>query len=165
MEIKQQSSKSYFKIFSIIHLSLVFSVVIFGLAVCFFIADFQHPDTQSGLADLLVYLVPGLVMLGIIASNVIFRIKLNAIHENAELKTKMSVYRESSIIRYMFIQGPALFALVAIFVTNNINFLVYAGLMFVLLIVKRPTLRLAISDLNLNQEEKAVLENPDSIVL
>jgi len=104
-------------------------------------------------------------MIGIIANNVVFRIKLNAINESADIKTKMAVYRESSIIRYMLIQTPAQIALCAIIVTNNINFLVYAGLMVVLLIIKRPTLRLAISDLNLNQQEKSILENQDSTIL
>jgi len=165
MESSQQTSKSYFKIFSIIHMSLVLCVVLFGLVVCFFIADFQQTDTQSRFADLFIYLVPGLVMIGIIASNVIFRIRLNAINKTADIKTKMSVYRESSLIRFMLIITPALFALVAIIATNNINFLVYAGLMIVSLIVKRPNPERAVADLNLNQQERAILENPDSIVL
>jgi len=165
MENNQQSPKSYFRMLGIIHLGLVLGVLLFGIVVTFFIADFQLPNIQSGFADLFVYLVPGFVMIGIIANNVVFRIKLNAINESADIKTKMAVYRESSIIRYMLIQTPAQIALCAIIVTNNINFLVYAGLMVVLLIIKRPTLRLAISDLNLNQQEKSILENQDSTIL
>ena len=160
----QNSTTEYFKLISIIHTALVLGVILFGAIVCLFIADFQHADTQSGIANLFVYLVPGLIMAGIISSNVIFRIKFNALLISEDLKIKLEVYRRASIIRYAFIQLPALFALMVIFMTSDINYLVYAGLMIVLLIIKRPTMKLAISELRLDQEEVAQLKNPDSKV-
>jgi len=78
----QNSTKEYFKLISIIHAALVLGVILFGVIICLFIADFQHADTQSALANLFVYLVPGLIMVGIIASNVIFRIRLNTLVDN-----------------------------------------------------------------------------------
>jgi hypothetical protein len=164
MEKNQNSTKEYFKLISIIHTALVLGVILFGAIVCLFIVDFQHVDSQSVLANLFVYLVPGLIMAGIIASNVIFRIKLNNLLNSEELIVKMEVYRRASIIRSAFIQLPALFALMVIFMTSDINYLVYAGLMIILLIIKRPTLKLAISELRLDQKEIALLENPDSKV-
>jgi hypothetical protein len=160
MENNQQSSKEYFKIISFIHLAILLSVVLFGIVVYFFAVDFKHPDIQSELAKLLVFIVPGLVIAGIISSNIIFRVKLNAIMGSEDLKVKMAVYRESLIIRYMLLEGPALLALAAIFITNNSNFMVYAGLLVVLMATKRPTKRSAIADLALDQQEIAVLEDP-----
>jgi len=165
MENNQNSAKEYFKLITIIHSALVLGVILFGAVICLFIVDFQHTDTESELANLFVYLVPGLIMVGIVASNVIFRIKLNTLIDCEDLKTKMEVYRRASIIRYAFIQGPALFALMVIFLTSDINYLVYAGLMIVLLIIKRPTMKLAVSELRLDQQEIALLENPDSKIM
>ena len=164
MENNRQSSKKYFKFISIIHLAMMLGVVLFGIVVYIFVADFQNPDTQSELAKLLVYIVPGSVIAGIIASNIIFRLKLNAIIGSGDLKVKMAVYRESLIIRYILLEGPALFALVAIYMTNNSNFMVYAGLLVVLLAMKRPTIKSAIADLALDQQEIVTLENPESIL-
>ena len=164
MENNRQSSKKYFKFISIIHLAMMLGVILFGIVVYIFIADFQNPDTQSELAKLLVYIVPGSVITGIIASNIIFRLKLNAIIGSGDLKVKMAVYRESLIIRYILLEGPALFALVAIYMTNNSNFMVYAGLLVVLLAMKRPTIKSAIADLALDQQEIVTLENPESIL-
>ena len=124
MENNQQSSKEYFKIISFIHLALLLGIVLFGIVVYLFIADFQHPDTQSELAKLLVFIVPGIVIAGIIASNIIFRVKLNVVMGSEDLKVKLAVYRESLIIRYMLLEGPALLALTAVFITNNSNFMV-----------------------------------------
>jgi len=63
------------------------------------------------------------------------------------------------IIRYALLEAPALFALAAIFMTNNSNFMVYAGLMVVLMATKRPTKKAAIADLALDQQEIAALED------
>jgi len=164
MEIKGQSSKEFFKIISIIHLALVSGIVLFGIVIYFFIADFQQPDTRSEIAGMLVYLVPGLVIAGIIASNIIFRVKLNGVIDSDDLKQKMTVYRELLIIRYALLEGPALFALAAIFITNNINFLVYAGLIVILMATKRPTKKSAIADLALSQQEISALDDPETVV-
>ena len=159
METNQQSTKGYFKLIAFIHLGVVLSVVLFGVVVYYFIADFQHPDTRSELAGLLVYVVPGLVIAGIIASNIVFRLKVNALMGNEDLKARMAGYREALIIRYALLEAPALFALAAIFMTNNSNFMVYAGLMVVLMATKRPTKKAAIADLALDQQEIAALED------
>jgi len=165
METNQQSTKEFFKLASFIHLGLVMGVVLFGMVVYFFLADFQHVDTTSEFAKLLVYLVPGLVVVGIVASDMMYRFRLNAVKEREDLKIRMQGYRESLIIRYMLLEAPAMFALVAVFITNNSNFIVYAGLMVVLMALKRPTLRSAIIDLELDQQEIALLEDPNSKVL
>jgi len=54
--------------------------------------------------------------------------------------------------------------LVAVFLTNNMTYLVYAGLMIILLGIKRPSMKSAIADLELDQQEIAFLENPDSVI-
>jgi len=164
METNQQSTKEFFKLTAFIHLALVLGVVVFGIVVYFFVADFQHPDTQSALAQLLVFLVPGLVIAGIVASNVMYRLRLNVLRDIPNLKIKLEGYRGSLIIRYVLLEAPALLALVAIFITNNANFLVYAGLMVVLMIIKRPTRKTAMMDLELGQQEISVLEDPDSMI-
>jgi hypothetical protein len=164
MEQNQQTSKSFFKMLSIIHLFLVLGIVLFGLVVTFIITDFSQPDTESELAKLFVYLVPGMVIAGIVASNLIFVIRLNALKEIGDLTVKLKGYSESIVIRYMLLEFPALFALVAIFTTSNINYLVYAGLLIVLMIIKRPTKKLAIADLKLDQKEISILEDPESIL-
>jgi hypothetical protein len=131
----------------------------------FFIIDFHQVDTQSGLAKLLVYLVPGLVVVGIVASNVIFVIRMNVLKESTDLKLKMMGYRLSLIVRYMLLEGSALFALAAVFMTNNINYIVYAVLLVIMLVLKRPTRKSAITDMQLNQQEIAMLEDPESIIM
>jgi hypothetical protein len=164
MENNQQTTRSYFKMLSIIHFFLVLGIVLFGLVVTFIITDFQHPDNDSDLAKLFVYLVPGMVIAGIVASNMISTFKLNALNTNSDFNVKLKGYSEILIIRYVFLDFPSLFALVVVFMTSNINYMVYAGLLVALLIIKRPTKKLVIADLELEQKEISFLEDPNSII-
>ena len=164
MEQTQQTTKEYFKLLSIIHLALIAGMITFGLIVLFFIADFQHPDNSSDFARMIVYLVPGLAIVGLFASNFISKNKINQLKEKSELSAKLAGYREALIIRYALLEGPCLFALITIFITNDSNYFIYAGVMFFLLILKRPTMKSTITELELDQQEISYLENPDSII-
>lgn len=161
MELRKQSFKEYFRILVVIHLFLVLGIVLFGLVVSFLIADFKHSDNDSELAQLFIYLVPGLIIAGILGSGFVYKIKLNLLSECSDLQSRMTAYREATIVRYALLQAPALFALLAIFITNNINYLVYAGLMVVLMLIKRPTMKAAIAEMNLDQQDLADMEDPD----
>jgi hypothetical protein len=164
MEQTQQTTKEYFKLLSIIHLALMVGLVLFGLVVSFFIADFQHPDNTSELARIIVYLVPGLCIAGLVASNMVSKNRVYQLKANSDLSAKLMGFREAMIIRFALLEGPGLFVLATIFITNDINYLIYAGVMVVLMLVKRPTMRSLIAELELDQKEIAFLENPDSII-
>jgi len=164
MEQIQQTTKEYFKLLSIIHLALIVGLVLFGLVVSFFIADFQHPDYTSELARIVVYLVPGLCIVGMIAGNIISKSKFKLLKEESDINIKLTGYREALIIRNALLEGPGLFALVTIFITNDMNYLIYAGVMVLLMLAKKPTMRSLIAELELDQQEVAMLENPDSII-
>lgn len=164
MENIQQTTKEYFKLISIIHLALALGFTLFGLVVSFLVADFQHPDKVSDFAKLLVYLVPGIVIVGIVASKMIFNTRLNTLKDEIDFRLKLEKYRETLIIRYALLEGPGIFALASVFITNNIEYLIYAGTMLILLLLKRPTIKSAINDLELDQNEISKIENPDFVI-
>jgi hypothetical protein len=89
---------------------------------------------------------------------------LNALKENSDLNVKLKGYSEILIIRYMLLEFPSLFALIVVFMTSNMIYLVYAGLLVVLLIIKRPTKKLVIADLEPDLKEISFLEDPNSII-
>jgi hypothetical protein len=103
-------------------------------------------------------------LIGIFASNIVFKKMLNELQENDALNTKMSNYRSFLIIKYALLEGPALFAIIVTFITGNLFFLLYAGIMVLLLLYSRPKVQSAITDLRLNQQEMAIVEDPDGII-
>jgi len=78
---------------------------------------------------------------------------------------KMTVYREILVARLAFFISPVFLSFAAVTRTNNINFLMYAGLIAILLLIKRPSMKSAISILGLNETEILILQDPDSIIV
>ncbi len=164
MENIQQTIKEYFKIISIFHFALALGITVFGLVISFLVADFQHPDNESDFAKILVYLVPGLLIVGIVASKMVFSNRLNILKDEMDFKLKLEKYREALIIRYALLEGPGIFALVSVFLTNNSEYLIYAAAMLIFILIKKPSIKSAINELELDQTEISKIENPDYVI-
>ena len=136
----------------------------FGLVISFLVADFQHPDNESDFAKILVYLVPGLLIVGIVASKMVFSNRLNILKDEMDFKLKLEKYREALIIRYALLEGPGIFALVSVFLTNNSEYLIYAAAMLIFILIKKPSIKSAINELELDQTEISKIENPDYVI-
>ena len=68
------------------------------------------------------------------------------------------------IIKLAILEGVSLCMLVFYYMTANLLFLLLSGLTIVLFIMNRPTKEKAINDLELNQKERALIEDPEAIV-
>ena len=73
-------------------------------------------------------------------------------------------YREALIIRYALLEGPGIFALVSVFLTNNSEYLIYAAAMLIFILIKKPSIKSAINELELDQTEISKIENPDYVI-
>lgn len=164
METIKQTSKEYFKTLSIVHLALTIGLVLFGLVVSFLIFSGKMSIISTYLNIIFTYIVPVLILGGLWGSNWIYKSKLSRLKEEHDLKIKMENYRGILINRYAFLEAPAFFAFVAGILTGNLLFLAGAGLIILFMIYWRPTKNSIIADLELNQEEIALIDNPDSII-
>lgn len=164
METTQTTSKIYFQMHALIHFFLILGVILLGLIVSVFIADFQHIDQESDLAKLFEYLLPALTGGGIIVCRIVCQFKLNSIKKQSDLRQKLNEYGSAMIIRCALLEVPAVIAIAAVFATSNPIYFIYCGFMILIMIARRPTLKLTISDLNLGRQEISILEDPDSII-
>lgn len=164
METTKQTSKEYFKTLSILHLALTSGVLFFGLIVSFLILTGTMSNNSTDLDSIFMYLIPVLILGGLFAGNRIYKNKLAGLKESTDLKAKMTNYRSILINRYAFLEAPAFFALVAVMLTSNLLYLVFAGIMIMFMIYWRPTRNSVIADLELSQQEISVIESPDSII-
>lgn len=164
METTTQTSNEYFRALSIVHLALTIGLVCMGLIGFYLIFSGTMSNNMTDLNMTFLYIVPIFILGGLFGSNWIYKNKLSGLKEENDLKTKMTNYRGILIIRYAFLEGPAFFAFVSALLTSNLLFLVFAGLMIIFMIYWRPTKSSVIADLELNQQEIAIVENPDSII-
>jgi hypothetical protein len=70
------------------------------------------------------------------------------LREKESIQEKLAGYQSALITRFMLIQGPAAFAIVAYIISGNIFFLFITGLMSVYFIFLRPTREKIESDLS-----------------
>ena len=164
METTQQTSKQYFRTLSIMHIALIIGLVFFSLIVIYLIISRQLTG-DIGLAHIFLYIVSLFTLAGLFGSNLIYKNKIAKIKTNNDLMAKMTNYRSAMIIRWAFLEGPAFLSIVAIMLSSNLIFLSFTGLIIARMIYLRPTMKTAIFDLELDQKEIAIMEDPESILI
>lgn len=168
MDSNKLTSRNYFKALSILNLALVGGVVLFGLLISILILTTNASDNSKGFSGIFNYMVPAFAAIGIIAGNNLFKKTLNQSGENLDLdlnlNSKMTNYRGALIIKYALLEGPALFAIIAAFVSHQIYLMAYAGLLVLILLYSRPNVKSTIADLKLDQQESSIIENPEGVV-
>ena len=158
------TSKDYMKSLSMLNLALIMGLVIFSMIVSFLILTKSVPMNDVYLYNVLKYLVPILSFGGLLAGNAVFKSRLNAISENSALIQKLNEYRAALIIRYALLEGPAIFSVISAFITTNINFLLFTGMLAAMMFYFRPRIQSIVNDLDLNEQERILLEDSTSVL-
>lgn len=144
------------KTLSIIHLALCSGVFIFG-----FIMFSKIKSTEIILddsTDVFKYIIPSAAIIAIFLSNFLFKNQLNSITENTEIKEKLVKYQSASIVKYVVLEGVALFSIIIYTTTSNFLYLLIAFGLLLYLILQRPTSSKIISDLELKGNGKQDFE-------
>ena len=154
------------KALSILNLALVSGTVLFGLLISVLILTTNASDNSKGFSGIFNYMVPVFVVIGIIGGNNLFKKTLNQSGENLDLNlnSKMTNYRSALIMKYALFEGPALFAIIAAFVSHQIGLMAYAGLLVLLLLYARPNIKSTIAALKLDQQESLIIEDPEGVI-
>jgi hypothetical protein len=156
------SPQSFLKSISIIHLALLAGQVMFAI-----VAYAQSVRVFFGIHymdDAFMYIVPLAAIGGSIAGYSIFKKQLTALHGKKLVGEKIIGYQTALIIRYAFIEGPCLLAIVAYLLNNNLFYLVVAGLLILHFIFLRPTMEKVENDLDLNFNEKIEFLGEDEVI-
>ena len=80
------------------------------------------------------------------------------------LEQKMAGYRGLLLTRFAILEGAAIFAIIAAFISFDLFFLLFAALIIIVMIYTRPTLASALRDLQLSEQEMMIVEDPDGLV-
>ena len=99
-----------------------------------------------------------------IASNLINKSKINKIKQKTNLLEKLGDYRSAFIIKFALLEGPAFLSITVFLLTANKVYLVYILPIIILFIILRPTKDKIVVELELNKEERDMVDNPDTVV-
>lgn len=151
--MQQRSPKELFKSLQIIHLALLGGQIMFA-GVAFFISQSQAQEQADKSFEMIMLLaVPMVAMAGVTASIFLTRAKLAALQAKEGLAIKMADYQGLTILRLALLEGPSLFALVALLLTANPLFLLFAAGLMVYFATLRPSLARATAEMKLSAQE------------
>lgn len=120
--------KNDFKNLQIIFLGLLLGQIAFAVVANFMITDIAITDTGA-----LIYLVPAVIIVGIVAGNYIFNLNLKkTISKETSLEEKFGEYRKNAIVRWAMMEMGNLLAIVAAIIEGKtLYFALFAiGLIF-----------------------------------
>ncbi len=164
MAIQKITSRQYFKTARVIHMALVVGIVLFASVASFSMSGQDMTTGYDSKANMFYILVGFLGLWGLFGGEYIFKIQLKRAKSQPQLTQKMVQYQSANIIKYALIEGVALFSIVAALMTSSVWFLIFAGFLVLVLASYYPSVEKAIRDLELNNDEKKQVNNPDAYI-
>ena len=155
MQTTDQSSDNYFKTIQIIHAVLVLGVLIFaGMIGLNNFLGIEFSDVLA--ADLHIILLAAALLsslTGVAVSSFFYKKRLADILKMKTLKNKLENYRSLLLVRYVLVEGPAMFCVVTLMLTNRLEVLPILIVPISYLIYIRPTKDNIITELCLDYKE------------
>lgn len=142
---KKTTMQSQVRLLRILHLGIVMSQIIFvgvviGLSEVFEL-KFNFEE------DILVIIIPVFIMTFIVIANLIFRKLLEMARAEHDVSSKLAKYRAASIVRFALMEAPTLLSCVLFFMSDNLLYILCAGLMIIIQLFFHPTKERVASDL------------------
>jgi len=164
MDTGNQTSKQYFTALQIIYIALIAGQVFFGLIALFLNKTVGPFSDNLQVRTVLIYIVPVFIIIGFLGGKYLFRKKMDEVKNKSSLFEKMNEYRAALILRYAFLEGPTFLSIIAYLLTSSWYFLVIAGFIILIFLTMRPTGDRAADDLELNENERQIISNPDAVI-
>jgi hypothetical protein len=155
----------YFKTINILFFALVTGQVVFAL-VLFFLNQTQEKVVfiTPEIHRTLTWIAPALAVAGIAIGWLVFNSKLKSLQNMNSLAEKLKGYQSAMIIRFAFMEGPSLVALVFFYITGDYIFLGVSAFVILAFLFNRPSKSLIIRHLQLHDDERLLLEDPEAFL-
>ncbi|MFS4416875.1 hypothetical protein ACKWCC_09230 [Maribacter sp. 2307ULW6-5] len=142
--------ENYLKSLRIIHGMFLFAL---GALTVFVVVQKNSFGAQITEGDPLVFAVPLTALLGYFGSQLFMRKQLQPLKKEDALEMKLRKFQTTSLGQYAMIEAPALFALVAYYLSGNALPLVIGICLLLYLLVQRPTINKMEQAIPLKNEE------------
>jgi hypothetical protein len=147
---------NFIKTTTIIHLGLLIGQVLFGTVV-FFSAQNPVVDLHPG-NDVIFYVAPLMIIAAMFVGSLLYKQQIKKSAEKTTVKEKLGVYQAALIMRCAASEGASFFCIAYTLITANLFYLILAGVNIIYFISIRPTREKIEEALNLDYNEKAVID-------
>jgi len=109
---------------------------------------------DSGMEAPFNIIVPVFALIGIIVGNILYKMRIKIAQKQDTLGQKLQFFKIALILRYAFLEGPSLLAIVCYILVGNYLYLVMSGFLLLMFAAYFPAKFRVVVDLQLSQEEK-----------
>ncbi|WP_430412559.1 hypothetical protein [Kordia sp.] len=159
---QELTPNKYIKSLSIIHMTLLAGMILFGGFVLFQFSGGITPALDTN--DTLLLVFPVIVVVAILASQAIFKKLIVATESKTDLKSKLVGYQTATIIKLALIEGPAFFGIVLSMTTGNTAYIAIAIVLVIYFLLQKPTLTKVERDLKLRGELRNQFNRYDEVI-
>jgi hypothetical protein len=148
---------------TIIYFAQMMALVLLSGVVVFLNMNGSQPsgDTDPALFKYNMYgLVPG----AIVIAHMVFKQQLSGLDSESTLRKKLTRFQTAMLIRSALIEVPGLLGAVFALITGDLTFLFFTGMVVALFVYWRPTVDTISADLQLSEQERMVLSDPEGIL-
>ncbi|MDG1175986.1 MAG: hypothetical protein P8N07_09350 [Flavobacteriales bacterium] len=159
--LQDQTPKQYLRSMQLVHIALLVGMIVFAG-----VTYYMNPSTEVNFSEsgAFLFVVPIVILLGILIGNFIFKKLINRTFKQNSLKTKLDNYLSALIIKFAFIEGPSLLALVAYLLSGNLVYLLFAVALMIYFFTLKPSKQSIINTLNLTGDLKTQFDKENEKV-
>ena len=160
------TTRAYFRTLSILHLALIMGQIMFSLTACVvqLVGAYNTSALTPDIYNVLRYLAPGMALLGIGFSWLLFSARIKALRSLPNATDQYTGYRSACILRYAILEGSSLIALVCFILSNDYLFLVIPAFIILVFIAIRPTKAALLKHLQPAYDQQMLIEDPDAVL-
>lgn len=144
----------------IIHIALIMGQLVFT-GVVIFLDSQGSAGMAKEMSNIFLFLALIFTGGGIFISRTFYKTKLATIDRGLPLETKLAQLRAAIITKLAILETPSIFAVVGFLITANYLILLFALLVIAVFVMEAPTLEKISQDLQLTNDEKIQLQNPE----
>jgi hypothetical protein len=162
MALKAQSGTQFLRTQMILYVALFMGMVIANsIATLFVIYEPAEPSVDRNI----LYVVTGVLLVyALISSLILSRKKLAEAARKDTIEEKLNAFTTIFIIRAASIEAAVMTAAVSIYLTQDLTFLVVAGVSLVLFLMQVPSKKNIFQELQFSKDEQNQFNDPDQIV-
>jgi len=165
MEMQKQTSKSYLNSLQIMYLALLAGQLMFA-GICFFLHNSGNFEASNAeIASTFKIIVPIFALGAFIGSRFLLKSKIKVIPHTGTLSEKLIAYRVAFMLSLAVLESASLFSTVIYLLTADTIFLYITIFLMLFFVLQKPDIQKIAEMLQLSNQEKQVLEKPDSIVI
>lgn len=120
----------------------------------YFLAGNRYNSGNPQLFKTLQFVAAFLAISSVTTAFVTFKKKVMQLQlSDSDLSERLVLYRSACILKFVLIEGPAVFSIIAYCIFPNASFIVLAVLLIVLFAMQRPTIAMLIHDIGADRED------------